>query len=67
MNLSEIQQIARDKGINPVDKWKVDLIREIQIKEGNEPCYGTKFLKCDNLNCLWRKDCCGMIRYFYVG
>jgi len=36
---------------------KTDIIRRIQIKEGNNPCFATRF-NCSQLNCLWYGDCC---------
>lgn len=58
MNYREIQKIAKEKGIRAVGKKKVDLIREIQRKEGNFDCYGrAKDGYCDQVNCLWYEDC----------
>ncbi len=46
-------------------KWKVpfkvgvkkeDLIRNIQIKEGYQPCFRRQRF-CDEKNCLWMEDC----------
>jgi len=36
---------------------KIDIIRRMQIKEGNNPCFATKF-NCLRLSCLWYNDCC---------
>ena len=58
MKVSEIQKRARKLGIG--DTWKFkkrELIKAIQIKEGNFDCFGTAINYCDQLKCLWRKDC----------
>lgn len=58
MNYREIQKIAKEKGIKPIGKKKVALIREIQLKEGNFDCYGrAKDGYCDQKDCLWYQDC----------
>jgi hypothetical protein len=37
---------------------KENLIRSIQLAEGNFPCFGTATAGlCDQTNCLWRVDC----------
>jgi len=57
MKIQEVRTIARQWGINTrVGRGKADLIREIQMKEGNEPCFGTR-TECDRFDCLWRTDC----------
>ncbi|MBI5345069.1 MAG: SAP domain-containing protein, partial [Deltaproteobacteria bacterium] len=33
------------------------LVRAIQTKEGNFPCFGTAEVYCDQLNCSFRDDC----------
>ena len=56
MNMKEICNIARPWGIDTRrGRSKQDIIRDIQIREGNSPCYGTKEA-CEN-DCLWRADC----------
>lgn len=58
MNLNEIKQLAKDRGIIPGKMRKVDLIHRLQTQEGNSPCYATNHsLDCGQPNCLWRKDC----------
>jgi hypothetical protein len=58
MNFNEIQTIARSRGIRPLPKSKLTLVRAIQQDEGNFPCYGTAFGgACDQATCLWRSDC----------
>ena len=62
MKLEDINKIAFLKGIEPYGKSKLELIREIQRKEGFDTCFGTKMFTCKNINCLWRRDCQGRVR-----
>ncbi len=58
MRLSEIEKKARSLGVK--DTWKFakkDLIREIQRKEGNFPCFATAKNSCSQMSCSWRIDC----------
>lgn len=56
MKIQEIRKIAKAMGVDArVGRSKQDIIRDIQIKEGNEPCYHTR-QQCDN-DCLWKEDC----------
>ncbi len=58
MKLTEIRDIAKSHGINPDNIFKTELIRTIQIKEGNFDCYATAYGGiCDQLGCRWRDDC----------
>jgi hypothetical protein len=58
MHIQKVRQIAKGWGIDTkVGRTKQDLIREIQVREGNDPCYRTKN-ECEN-NCLWKEDCVG--------
>ena len=58
MRLTEIRKIAKKRGIKTLGKFKkLELIRIIQRAEGNFDCFGTAMNYCDQLNCLWRKDC----------
>lgn len=56
MEMQEIRRIAANWGVDRrVGRFKKDIIRDIQIKEGNSPCFGTKET-CEN-DCLWKADC----------
>lgn len=56
MRLQEIREIAKFWGVDTkVGRTKQDIIRDIQINEGNSPCFRTKET-CGN-DCLWAKDC----------
>jgi len=56
MKIQEIRKIAKYWGIDTrVGRSKQELIRDIQVREGNEPCFQTK-TECGN-DCLWKGDC----------
>ena len=56
MTMAEVKRIAKNWGVDTrVGRSKQDIIRDIQIAEGNEPCFRTK-ATCEH-NCLWKKDC----------
>jgi hypothetical protein len=57
MKIQEIRKIAKGMGLK-VDAGisKQDLIREIQIAEGNSPCF-KDIPECGITICLWREDC----------
>jgi len=57
MNIYDIRVIAKNMGIDPRKMNKADLIKSIQIKEGNSPCFKTAGNYCDQEDCLWRSDC----------
>ena len=58
MDIREIRRIARTMGIKTKGMDKTELIRAIQVAEGNFDCYGTAVDDvCDQESCLWREDC----------
>lgn len=58
MKIEAIRSIAKSMGISHVNQFKTELIRNIQIKEGNFDCYGTAYAgECDQTDCCWREDC----------
>ena len=57
MTMRELRAIARDLGIRTSNLRKADLIRAIQLAEGNFDCFGKAEDYCDQLRCLFRKDC----------
>ena len=59
MNIEKVREKARVLGIKPYGMKKLDLIREIQKKEGNFPCFGTATDYCDRSDCCFREDCIG--------
>lgn len=67
MTIYDIRKKAGDMGIRRFTRMrKPDLIRAIQMAEGNIPCFGTE--RCDycrELSCLWRADCVELNRLRY--
>ncbi len=58
MNMKEIKEVAKDRGVKPGRLKKVELIREIQGAEGNPQCFNTDFSdQCGQPDCLWRSEC----------
>ncbi len=57
MDMSKIKEKAKQLGIQAGKMKKVDLIRAIQSKEGNFPCFETAKDYCNQLSCAWRKAC----------
>ena len=52
-----VRRIALLMGVQDIaDKNTIDLIRQIQIKEGNQACFRTKE-NCPRVDCLWREQC----------
>jgi len=58
MKLEAVRTVARARGIKPGHLPKSELIRSIQIAEGNFACFATATRgQCDQAGCLWREDC----------
>jgi hypothetical protein len=58
MHMQEIRGRARTLGLAPGRATKVMLVRRIQAREGNFPCFATAVDRvCDQSACLWREDC----------
>ncbi|MBN2536304.1 MAG: hypothetical protein JXB88_25705 [Spirochaetales bacterium] len=57
MKLEDIKKRAKDLGIRCTSLSKIDLIRTIQIYEGNYPCFATGNKTCERKDCCWRDDC----------
>jgi hypothetical protein len=59
MNVMEIRTKARQLGVKNYSSLnKADLIRAIQVAEGNSPCY-QQIYDCRVYDCLWRPECQG--------
>ena len=57
MKMQEVIEIAKRWGIPyKVGISKEMMIRAIQTKEGNQPCFHTRSV-CDEHKCLWMSDC----------
>jgi len=57
MKLNEVQKMAKKHGITSFGKTKANLIREIQLEEGNFDCFGTAIGYCDQVTCCFRSTC----------
>ena len=58
MKIQDIKVIAKKKDVNAGKMKKTDLIRAIQVAEGNNACFATSSLQtCGQMTCLWREDC----------
>jgi len=57
MKMQELRVIAKKHGINSFGKTKANLIREIQIAEGNFDCFGSAVEYCDQWGCRYRPLC----------
>ncbi len=57
MNMAEIKTKAKGLGIKIGKLGQGDLIRAIQTKEGNFPCFETAREYCSQIACSWRKAC----------
>ncbi|WP_455216908.1 hypothetical protein [Kaarinaea lacus] len=56
--MQNIRVIAREYGLKTSGIKKQDLIRQIQVAEGNFDCFSTAIDgECDQAGCLWRDDC----------
>jgi hypothetical protein len=56
MKMQEVRIIAKQWMVDTrIGRSKQDIIRDIQIKEGYTPCFGTRS-ECDE-DCLWKPDC----------
>jgi len=57
MKMQAVKEIARKWGVDcRIGRTKAAVIRDIQVREGFSPCFGTKSA-CDEMHCLWREDC----------
>lgn len=58
MKIAEIKEIARRHRIKTTKMKKTDLIRAIQLSEGNQDCYDSdRSGECGQERCVWREDC----------
>ena len=58
MKLEEIKEIAKKHGIKVGKLKKADLVRAIQLSEGNAACFDTgQVSECGQQDCLWHADC----------
>jgi predicted metal-binding transcription factor (methanogenesis marker protein 9) len=57
MKLAEIQKKAQNLGLDYGKFKKDELIRNIQLKEGNNSCFKAMKTSCDQYGCCWRDGC----------
>lgn len=58
MNKLTLHKIAKAHKLDPGKYDKVELIRNIQRREGNFDCFAKAYDGyCDQSACLWRADC----------
>lgn len=58
MKVTEVKEIAKQLGVKVSRQTKTDLIKQIQLAEGNFDCYATTANGfCDQDSCAWRPDC----------
>jgi len=56
--MQEIRVLAKDFGIKTSRMSKMELIRTIQLTEGNFNCFASAINgECDQSKCKWRDDC----------
>lgn len=57
MKMEQIREKARIMGVKNCSRLrKAELIRAIQEKEGNSPCYQA-IADCQEQDCLWKPGC----------
>jgi hypothetical protein len=58
MQITEIKTIAKQHGVKVSKLKKAELIKQIQLAEGNFDCFATPAnATCNQEKCLWRSDC----------
>ena len=59
MTKKDIEAKAKEIGVKGYTKMeKSDLIKAIQVAEGNSPCFAGDFAStCGIAECLWKADC----------
>ena len=59
ITVKELRVMAKDLGVGTSKLNKAELIKAIQLAEGNFDCFGTPVDYCDQVDCLFRVDCLG--------
>jgi len=56
--MQEIRERAKDFGIKTARMSKANLVKTIQLSEGNFSCFSSAYNgECDQVDCMWRDDC----------
>jgi hypothetical protein len=59
MSNGDLIELAHRYFISDSGLSSENLIRKIQVAEGNIDCFKTGKNECDQTACRWRKDCLG--------
>jgi hypothetical protein len=58
MKLDQVRVVAKSLGVNPGKLAKAELIKSIQLAEGNFDCFASAMNgACNQMGCVWREDC----------
>lgn len=58
MKLDQVRVVAKSLGVNPGKLAKAELIKSIQLAEGNFDCFASAMNgECNQMSCVWRDDC----------
>jgi hypothetical protein len=58
MKIQKVRTIAKANRVNSTKMSKGEIIRAIQVAEGNFPCFGAaRDGYCDREDCAWKEDC----------
>jgi len=57
MKMELIRAKAKELGLVKLPSKKVELVRAIQIAEGNTPCFCSGVDNCQYTDCCFRDDC----------
>lgn len=58
MKIGDIRAIAKSRGIPTGKQTKAELIKSIQLGEGNFDCFSSAASgECDQVGCSWRDEC----------
>ena len=57
ITITDVREKAKRLGIKSKKSSKTELIRKIQAKEGQKPCFQVVGGICENMDCCWRKEC----------
>lgn len=63
MKIQEVRAKAKGLGLKiAFGAKKADIIKAIQTREGNMPCFQTDPEHCGQTGCLWRDDCLASVK-----
>ena len=57
MDKNALIELAKRYFISDASPSEANLIRRIQVAEGNSDCFATGRKTCDQSACRWRKEC----------